>query len=99
MNDWNDKVIADFRASGGQVGGPFAGAPLLLLHSTGARSGQPRVSPVMYLATGGGWSVFASYAGMDVDPTLVPQPQGPPGGRDRGLRRVGWDRDGAGAGA
>jgi len=68
MSDWNDKVIADFRASGGQVGGQFAGAPLLLLHSTGAKSGQPRVSPVMYQATDGGWSVFASYAGMDVNP-------------------------------
>ena len=48
MSDWNDKVIEEFRANGGQVGGQFAGAPLLLLHTVGARSGQPRVNPMMY---------------------------------------------------
>lgn len=68
MSDWNDKVIAEFRENGGKVGGNFEGAPLLLLHTTGAKSGEPRVSPVMYLATDDGWAVFASYAGMDVNP-------------------------------
>lgn len=68
MSDWNDKVIAEFRANGGEVGGTFEGAPLLLLHTTGAKSGEPRVSPIMYLAADDGWAVFASYAGMDVNP-------------------------------
>ncbi|MDQ6897740.1 MAG: nitroreductase family deazaflavin-dependent oxidoreductase [Actinomycetota bacterium] len=68
MSDWNEKVIADFRGNGGQVGGNFEGAPLLLLHTTGAKSGEPRVSPVMFLAADDGWAVFASYAGKDVNP-------------------------------
>jgi hypothetical protein len=45
--DWNSKIIAEFRANGGKVGGPFEGSPLLLLHTVGAKSGQPRVTPVM----------------------------------------------------
>ena len=43
MADWNSKIIEEFRANGGKVGGPFQGAPLLLLHTVGARTGQPRV--------------------------------------------------------
>jgi len=65
---WNDRIIAEFRANHGQVGGNFAGAPLLLLHTTGARTGTPRVSPVMYLADDGRYLVFASKAGADVNP-------------------------------
>ncbi len=57
MSDWNEKVIAEFRANGGKVGGDFEGAPLLLLHSTGAKSGQGRVNPVMYQAVGDGFAV------------------------------------------
>jgi len=68
MSDWNDKVIAEFRENDGHVGDNFEGAPLLLLHTTGAKSGEPRVSPMMYLAVDGGWAVFASYAGKDVNP-------------------------------
>ena len=68
MSDWNDKVIEEFRANGGHVGGNFEGAPLLLLLTTGAKSGQQRVSPVMYQAVDDGWAVFASYAGLDVNP-------------------------------
>jgi deazaflavin-dependent oxidoreductase (nitroreductase family) len=68
MNDWNDKVIAEFRANEGKVGGQFEGAPLLLLHSTGARSGQERVNPMMYQAVGNGFAVFASKAGADTNP-------------------------------
>ena len=68
MSDWNDKVIAEFRDHGGKVGGNFAGAPLLLLHTTGAKSGETRVNPMMYQAVDGGWAVFASYAGLDVNP-------------------------------
>jgi len=68
-NDWNSKIIAEFRANGGQVGGPFAGSTLLLLHTTGARSGQERVNPVMYRDLGdGSYAVFASKAGAPVNP-------------------------------
>ncbi len=68
MSDWNDKVIAEFRANGGRVGGPFEGAPLLLLHHRGARSGTERVSPMMYQAVGEDVAVFASKAGADTHP-------------------------------
>ena len=60
MADWNDSIIAEFRDNAGAVGGPFEGAPLLLLHTTGARSGQERVSPMMYQRVGDGWAVFAT---------------------------------------
>lgn len=66
--NWNDKIIEEFRASGGKVGGPFEGAPLLLLHTTGARSGQERVNPMMYRSDGDRLAVFASKAGADTNP-------------------------------
>ncbi len=68
MNDWNTKIIAEFRANDGQVGGQFEGAPLLLLTTTGAKSGQPRVNPMMYLAEGDRLYVFASKAGAPTNP-------------------------------
>ena len=68
MSEWNDTVIAEFRANEGRVGGNFAGAPLLLLHSTGAKSGEERVNPMMYQQVGDDWAVFASYAGKDTNP-------------------------------
>ena len=68
MSDWNEKIIAEFRANGGKVGGNFEGAPLLLLHTTGAKSGQERVNPMMYQAVGDGYAVFASKAGADTNP-------------------------------
>ena len=68
MSDWNDKVIAEFRANQGRVGGNFEGAPLLLLHSTGAKSGQERVNPMMYQTVGEEFAVFASKAGADTNP-------------------------------
>jgi deazaflavin-dependent oxidoreductase (nitroreductase family) len=68
MNDFNTQVIAEFRANEGQVGGNFEGAPLLLLHSTGAKSGQERINPMMYLDDGGRYIVFASKAGAPTNP-------------------------------
>jgi deazaflavin-dependent oxidoreductase (nitroreductase family) len=68
MSDWNAKIIEEFRANDGKVGGNFEGAPLLLLHSTGARSGAERVNPMMYQAVGDGYAVFASKAGADTNP-------------------------------
>src|SRR5215469_18297866 len=67
-NDWNAKIIAEFRANGGKVGGAFEGAPLLLLHTTGAKTGQERVNPVMYRQVGGNYAVFASKAGAPTHP-------------------------------
>ena len=68
MSDFNAKVIEEFRANDGKVGGPFEGAPLLLLHSTGAKSGEPRLHPVMYLEDGDRYVIFASKAGADTHP-------------------------------
>ena len=68
-SDWNRKVIEEFRASGGKVGGQFEDAPLLLLHTVGARSGEERVNPVMYQDLGdGSLAVFASKAGAPTNP-------------------------------
>lgn len=67
-DQFNQSTIAEFRANHGRVGGNFAGAPLLLLHTVGARSGQPRINPMMYLADGSRYLVFASKAGSDRHP-------------------------------
>ena len=68
MADFNADVIAEFRANHGKVGGNFEGAPLLLLHTTGAKSGETRISPVMYLQDGDRILVFASKAGAPTNP-------------------------------
>jgi len=68
MADWNLRIIEEFRANGGKVGGPFEGAPLLLLHHTGARSGIERINPVMYQAVGDDLAVFASKGGAPNNP-------------------------------
>ncbi len=49
VNDWNEKIIAEFRANEGRVGGRFEGAPIVLLHHRGRKSGREYVNPVMYL--------------------------------------------------
>ena len=67
-DQFNQRTIAEFRANHGRVGGNFAGAPLLLLHTVGARSRQPRINPMMYLADGDRYLVFASKAGADSNP-------------------------------
>lgn len=68
MTDFNTKIIDEFRANDGKVGGPFEGVPLLLLHTTGARSGKERINPVAYQDLGGPIAVFASKAGADIHP-------------------------------
>ena len=67
-NAWNTTIIEEFRANEGKVGGPFEGAPVLLLHTKGAKSGLDRVNPMMYLKEGERVFVFASKAGADTDP-------------------------------
>jgi deazaflavin-dependent oxidoreductase (nitroreductase family) len=68
VSDWNDKIIAEFRDNNGVVGGPFTGAHLLLLGTTGAKSGHPRVSPMVYFADGDDRIVVASKAGAPTHP-------------------------------
>ena len=67
----NPQIIEEFRANGGKVGGPFKDATLLLLHTTGAKSGKERVNPVMSFRIDGKLMVVGSYAGADVDPAWV----------------------------
>ena len=65
---FNEQNIDEFRENHGQVGGNFEGAPLVILHSVGARSGQPRTNIMMYQADGGRYLIFASKAGADDNP-------------------------------
>ncbi len=70
-NDWNAQIIEEFRANEGRVGGPFAGAPLTLVHHRGRSSGREHVAPVMYLADDTDPAtiyVFASKAGAPTHP-------------------------------
>ena len=67
-DDFNTKVIKEFRENGGKVGGPFEGAPVLLLHHTGAKSGTERVNPLMYQRVGGSVAIFASKGGAPSNP-------------------------------
>ena len=67
-NDWNTNVIEEFRANEGRVGGPFEGAPMLLLHHIGARSGTERVSPLVYLPHGDQLIIIASKGGAPTNP-------------------------------
>ena len=68
-NDWNKKIIEEFRANEGRVGGPFEGRPLLLLHHVGAKSGVERVNPLAYQPLDdGAVAVFASKGGAPTNP-------------------------------
>ena len=71
MSDYNRPVIDEFRANGGQVGGLFEGAPLLLLTTTGARSGQPHTTPAVYAEDAGRLIVFATNAGSSTAPAWL----------------------------
>lgn len=69
MSDWNQRVIEEFRANGGSVGGHFEGRSLLLLHHRGARTGTWRVSPLAFHADGPQrWAIFATKGGSDTNP-------------------------------
>jgi len=68
MNDFNRTIIEEFRANGGRVGGQFEGAPMLVLHTRGAKSGEPRLNPMVYQDLGGKYAVFASYGGAPKSP-------------------------------
>ncbi len=68
QNDWNNAIIKEFRDNEGKVGGRFAGGTLLLLHTTGAKSGQPRVNPVAYTTDGDRLVIIASKGGAPTNP-------------------------------
>ena len=78
MNDFNAAIIAEFRANDGVVGGQFEGAPMLILHTTGRRSGQDREIPLVYQPLGESFAIFASKAGAPTNPdwfhNLVAEP-------------------------
>ena len=71
MKAFNTSIVDEFRANGGVVGGPFDGATLLLLTSTGAKSGQPRLAPLAYLTIDGKIIIIGSKAGLDTNPDWV----------------------------
>ena len=80
MNDFNQQVIEEFRSNDGKVGGPFEGAPMILLTTTGARSGEQRTTPLVCREGDDGTIfVFASKAGAPENPAwyhnLVAHPQ------------------------
>jgi deazaflavin-dependent oxidoreductase (nitroreductase family) len=69
--DWNKGIIEEFRANEGKVGGYFEGATVLLLHTTGRRSGKEHVTPLVYLPDGERWVVIGSKGGAPADPDWV----------------------------
>ena len=68
VNEWNEAIIEEFRENDGKVGGQFADTPLLLLHTTGAKSGLPRLNPVAYVADRERLVVMASKGGSPTNP-------------------------------
>jgi deazaflavin-dependent oxidoreductase (nitroreductase family) len=71
MKAFNKSIVDEFRSNGGKVGGPFEGATLVLLHTTGAKSGQPRLAPLAYLTIDGKIIIIGSKAGADTNPDWV----------------------------
>jgi deazaflavin-dependent oxidoreductase (nitroreductase family) len=69
VSDWNTKVIEEFRANEGRVGGPFEGAPMILIHHIGAKSGTERVAPLVYFPQDdGSMVIIASKGGAPTNP-------------------------------
>lgn len=66
--DWNAKVITEFRENNGKVGGMFENMPMVLLHTTGAKSGAPRINPLAYRREGDTYVVFGSKGGAPTAP-------------------------------
>lgn len=66
--DFNSKVVTEFRDHAGKVGGPFEGAPVVLLHHKGAKTGKERVNPLVYQPVGDAFAIFASKGGAPSHP-------------------------------
>jgi deazaflavin-dependent oxidoreductase (nitroreductase family) len=79
INDWNRQIIEEFHANAGKVGGPFEGKSLLLLTTTGTRSGKSHTTPLAYLPDGDRQVIFASKGGAPTNPdwyhNLVAHPE------------------------
>ncbi len=67
-SDWNQKIIEEFRANGGKVGGPFEGGTMILVHHVGRKSGTERVNPLAYYPDGDSYVIIASAAGSTKNP-------------------------------
>jgi deazaflavin-dependent oxidoreductase (nitroreductase family) len=78
LDEFNRSIVEEFRANGGKVGGPFEGGTLLLLHTTGAKSGTTRLSPLAYLTIDGRMLIVGSYAGAPKHPAWVHNLRGHP---------------------
>ena len=106
-SDWEDALIADLRAHGRPSRGPLKGHPLLLMTSTGARSGKPRRAILTYSRDGDDYIVAGTASGSDVEPAWVNNIRVNPTVEielenrtfqarasvvDEGLRQVLWDR-------
>jgi deazaflavin-dependent oxidoreductase (nitroreductase family) len=69
VQDWNTKIIDEFRSNEGRVGGPFEGMPILLLHHKGAKTGIERCNPLACQPLeDGNWAIFASKGGAPTNP-------------------------------
>jgi deazaflavin-dependent oxidoreductase (nitroreductase family) len=68
FQDFNTQIISEFRANQGQVGGGFAGAPMILIHHKGAKSGTERVNPLVYQPVGDNFAIFGSRGGAPTHP-------------------------------
>lgn len=71
LDAFNRGVVEEFRANGGKVGGQFEGGDLLLLHTTGAKSGKARLTPLAYVTVEGKMLIVGSYAGAPKHPAWV----------------------------
>lgn len=71
IKGFNQAIADEFRTNDGKVGGQFAGADLLLLTTTGAKSGQPRLSPLAYFRIDDRLIIIGSFAGADINPAWV----------------------------
>ena len=68
MDEFNRTVVEEFRANAGQVGGGFAGLPMILIETKGPKSGKTYTTPLVYLADGDSWYIFASKGGAPTNP-------------------------------
>ena len=71
INAFNKRIVDEFRENSGKVGGPFEGGDLLLLTTTGAKSGQSRLSPLAYFRIDGKLIIIGSFAGAPISPAWV----------------------------